>query len=112
MGRPRPLPNGFAQPKAPRLRQAPLMEGALPVPRAENGSGANGGRVEQPAGRRVAGAGEAAVLLLRVRVESGSFHENVAVFEDVGSELFDEEVWRGPGVRERSVRAFGGGEGG
>lgn len=119
MGYPHALPNGGGESEAPSGGETPPMAGALPVPRAADDVNINSRLIEQQDYRRLACAGEASILLRRLRVDSkfqtesaiaGSFRRIIPVFQDFGSELSGKKLQRRCVVRERPVRARDGGQ--
>ncbi|GFP97853.1 eid1-like F-box protein 3 [Phtheirospermum japonicum] len=113
MGHPRALPDGVGELQATRAGPAPPVARALPLPRPEDDVSA-GRRPEQSDRRRLAGAGQADVLLRRLRADpplpaglllAGPFRQFGPILQDIGPELPGPEVQRGRAVRERHVRA-------
>lgn len=91
----------LSEPEAPGHSEPASLARALRSSRSENGIHI-GERVDQQPDRRwMARAGEAPFLLLRQRVDSefqaesglaGSLREGLAVFENFGSEFFEQEM--------------------
>lgn len=114
MGRPSPVRDGVGQQEAARRRQPPPVAGGVRVPRAADDGGDDQRRVEQPDRGRLARAGQAPLLLQRVRLDPplpagpvvpGPHREGVSVLENVRPELPGQEMQERSAVRERSVRA-------
>lgn len=114
------LLDGLREPSAAGGGPAGAVPGAVRVAGAADGGGVDGGGsgAGGAVGRRVARAGQAAVLLLRVRGRNavlraggaagkGTLRGGVAVLEDVGEELPHTPVLGRPALRQRPVRARG-----